>query len=242
MPYGEKGHLMSVTPERLYLMQVVERVTPRAPVVCYLVQMSDGTNVLIDTGLPETIPPGIEVVRMGSVVDQLAQIGLQPADVDVLVCTHLDVDHSGYHSAFPNAEFVIQRRHYEAAQQSPRFAMTRGEWDRPEIRWRFVEGDTELFPGFMLLATDGHCVGHQSVLLRLPQTGAVLLAIDAVREEHSFTPEAQAQVPPDDDPAAWSASVRQLIDVAQREAAALVIFGHDSAQWDNLKKLPDCYG
>jgi N-acyl homoserine lactone hydrolase len=49
-----------------------------------------------------------------------------------------------------------------------------------------VDGDTELLPGLTLLETSGHTPGHQSVLVRLPQTGPVLLAIDAVVMERFF--------------------------------------------------------
>ena len=47
-------------------------------------------------------------------------------------------------------------------------------------RIRLVDGDTELLPGLELIETSGHVPGHQSVLVRLPKTGAILLPIDAV--------------------------------------------------------------
>ena len=43
----------NVGPQWLYLMQVARLPQVNAPFVCYLVQMSDGTNVLIDSGFPE---------------------------------------------------------------------------------------------------------------------------------------------------------------------------------------------
>ncbi len=111
--------------------------------------------------------------------------------IHLLVCTHFDVDHAGNHAAFPNAELVVQKKHYEHAlpSQNPRFALTRAQWTYPGARSRFVEGDVELVPGLELIATDGHCLGHQSVLIRLPKSGPLLLAIDAVASANSFTPE-----------------------------------------------------
>ena len=47
-------------------------------------------------------------------------------------------------------------------------------------RIRLVDGDTELLPGITLIETSGHVPGHQSVLVRLSKTGAVLLTVDAV--------------------------------------------------------------
>src|SRR5712691_2723508 len=95
----------STTPQRLYLMQVATRPQANSPFVCYLVQTSDGTNILIDSGLPENVqpPPGMPMPEMGkNVLEQLAQLGLHPGDIDLLVCTHFDGDHAGHHAAFTN--------------------------------------------------------------------------------------------------------------------------------------------
>ena len=53
--------------------------------------------------------------------------------------------------------------------------------------------------------------GHQSVLVRLPKTGAVLLTIDAVPQQRSFTPEREAG-PLDMDEEMLRASTRKLLD------------------------------
>jgi N-acyl homoserine lactone hydrolase len=87
----------------------------------------------------------------------------------------------------------VQRRHYELARSGhPRYAAARAHWDDPALRYRLVDGDTELLPGLVLIETSGHAPGHQSVLVRLPQTGNVLLAIDAVVMERLFTVERRA--------------------------------------------------
>lgn len=102
-----------------------------------------------------------------------------------------------------------------------------------------IDGDTELLPGLELIATGGHTIGHQSVLVRLPHTGSVLLAIDAILDQSYFTPD-RADYPFDEDAEAARTSTIKLLDVAKREGA-LVIFGHDGAQWKTLKKLPEYY-
>jgi N-acyl homoserine lactone hydrolase len=124
----------------------------------------------------------------------------------------------------------------------PRFASARPMWDHPDLRYRLVEGDTELLPGIELIETHGHVRGHQSVLVRLPRTGPVLLTIDAVTAQSYFTPDRQPH-PLDDDQGGelGRAGARKLIDVAEREQVALVIFGHDGQQWPTLKKTPAYY-
>jgi N-acyl homoserine lactone hydrolase len=191
--------------------------------VCYLAQTSDGRNILIDSGIPDpqSLPADMpELTIYPTVVEQLALIGLQPQDIDLLICTHFDMDHAGQHAAFQHAPFVVQRSHYEVARHEPRYARTRGQWDLPNVEYRLLDGDTELLPGLELIETSGHVPGHQSVLVRLAVTGPVLLTIDAVPDQQSFTPERQAG-PRDVDVEGTRASTQKLLDLAERERVAL---------------------
>lgn len=227
--------------KRLYLLQVGSMPAYEIPIVAYLVQTNDGKNILIDSGLPEIIPADeADFVNDHTFFNQLATLGLQPSDIDLLISSHYDLDHAGNHGAFPNAEYIVQRTHHEHAPSNPRFAATRPQWDQPMERIRMVDGDTEILAGLELIETSGHVIGHQSILLRLPKTGTVLLTIDAVPFRDNFTRDAE-----DDgsnpDAKAIQASTHKLLDVVEREKVALVIFGHDNAQWSTLKKLPDYY-
>ncbi len=76
--------------------------------------------------------------------------------------------------------------------------------------------------------------------MRLPQSGPVLLAIDAVSMERQFTPERSA-TRLDEDEARMQASTRKLLDLVAREEVQLVVFGHDGEQWQSLRKAPDWY-
>src|SRR2546421_474383 len=84
---------ISATPQRLYLMQLGTATMPLATGqtlkmvhVCYLVQTSDGKNILIDSGLPAEYqpPPGMPATEQGkNVIEQLAELGLRPARPDI---------------------------------------------------------------------------------------------------------------------------------------------------------------
>ena len=243
--------MMSDTnPQKLYLLQLSTSTVPGAsrPLQmvsgCYLVEMSDGGHILIDSGLPDDValPAGMPpATSKKNVLEHLRDLNLSPDDIGMVICTHFDVDHAGFHDAFPQAEFVVQRAHYELARGGhPRFAGARAHWDHPALSYRLIDGDTELFPGFTLLETSGHAPGHQSVLVRLPQTGSVLLAIDAVMMQRLFTPDRQAW-PMDDNQEQLQASTQKLLDLVGREHVALVVFGHDGEQWQTLKKAPEYY-
>jgi N-acyl homoserine lactone hydrolase len=214
-------------------------------IACYLIQLGDGTNMLIDSGFPGDAEswPEMAITIDKDVVAQLAALGLRPDDIDTLVCSHFDPDHCGQHAAFARAEFVVQREHDELARQGDeRFATARPLWANPAVRYRLVDGDTALVPGVDLIESGGHVPGHQSVLVRLPRTGPVLLAIDAIPLDLAgFTPETRPVNAYDMDGATTHASTRKLVDLATREWVRLIVYGHDHAQWQTLKTAPAYY-
>ncbi len=242
--------LITATPQRLYLLQLETKTVPGASrtlemvLGCYLIETSDGKHILIDSGISvdETQPPGANPHAQGNnVLEQLGKLGLHPDDIDILICTHFDIDHAGYHDAFMKAELIVQRTHYELARSGhARFAAARAHWDHQALHYRLIDGDTEILPGLTLLETSGHTVGHQSVMVSLPQTGKVLLTIDAVMMQHLFTPDRRAW-PLDDNEEQLRASTRKLLNPVEYEQVALVIFGHDGQQWQTLKKAPAYY-
>lgn len=229
----------SQMPTRLYLFTAPQRRSGGTPYPVYLIQTADGANILIDSGYPEedyAEEPENHIVR------QLAQIGLAPSDIDTVICTHFDDDHAGSHDAFPDAEFVVQRTHYDWAQTAQRVASVRLHWGDPRLHYRLVDGDTELRPGITLLETSGHVPGHQSVLVRLPETGPVLLAIDAVSSGANRDAATRKMSQFDMEEAGTRASTAKLADIAEREGVSLTIYGHDAAQWADLKLAPEYYG
>ncbi len=229
------------TVKRLYLMEVGSMPEYEIPIVCYLVQTTDGQNILIDSGLPEVIPEDAQEFENGKdVIEQLASLGLQPDDIDTVISTHYDGDHAGRHASFTKAKYVVQRVHHLDADTNPRFAALRSEWDQPMERIRLVDGDTELLPGLELIETSGHVPGHQSVLVRLPKTGTVLLTVDAVPFAGGFTRgEPDEGTNPNGE--AGRASTIKLLDLVEREHIGLVIFGHDQGQWETFKQAPEFY-
>ena len=228
------------TPVRLYFLQLA-LIEDGMPIPGYLIQMSDGTNILVDTGPPRDgtyVALDNMSVQIDDVVEILKTLELTPRDIDLLVCTHFDSDHSGNHDQFPWSELIVQRAHYEAARalENERWSITRSHWDQPNLHYRFVDGDTELVPGVELIETSGHVPGHQAVLVRLPQTGPILLAIDAAAFEEDFDPEKRIEdFEGEMDPAGVQRSIHKLVELAKRESVTLVIFGHDAQQWRTLK-------
>jgi N-acyl homoserine lactone hydrolase len=240
----------ATTPKKLYLFHLSTTAIPlpsgqtlEMSSGCYLVETTDNKRILIDSGMAPDAPlsHAPPSTNEKNVLEHLAELRLRPQDIGTLICTHFDVDHAGYHDAFTNAEFIVQRQHYTlACNGHPRFAAARPHWDHPALRYRLVVGDTELLPGITLLETSGHAPGHQSVLVRLPHSGPILLAIDAVSVQRTFTVDRKAW-PNDDNEQQLRASTKKLLDLVDREQIKLVVFHHDGQQWKSLKKSPEYY-
>jgi N-acyl homoserine lactone hydrolase len=237
--------------KKLYLLQLSTTTVPlgggrtmEMSNGCYLIETKEGKHILIDSGMAADALRPARAPRSENeknVIEHLAELGLRPDDIEMLISTHFDVDHAGYHDAFLDAECIVQREHYGLARGGhPRFADARAHWDHPGLPYRLIDGDAEVMPGLTLLETSGHARGHQSVLVRLPQTGPVLLAIDAVMMQWLFTMERRAW-PMDDNEAQLLTSTKKLLKLAERERVAMVVFGHDGEQWKSLKKAPDYY-
>lgn len=154
-------------------------------------------------------------VTIFDVTEILATLGLTPREIDLVVCTHVDADHSGNHDRFPCSELIVQRHQYDVARAmiNTRWSITRPHRDHPALRYRLLDGDIELVPGMLLIETSGHVPGHQAVLVRLPKGGSVLLAIDAAACAEDFAGEM--------DPAGFRQSIHKRIDLVRREQDAL---------------------
>ena len=98
------------------------------PVHAYLIELADGRNVLVDTGMSAIriadphygFDPDFASILtpvMGPedrLEAQLAGIGLQPEDISSVISTHLHFDHAGNNGLFGHVPIYVQRAHYEA--------------------------------------------------------------------------------------------------------------------------------
>jgi len=103
-----------------------------------------------------------------------------------------------------------------------------------------IEGDRDVFGdgSVVLIATPGHTPGHQSLLVKLPKTGAVLLTGDAVHFKDNWE---NRRVPGGNtDKDQTIASMQRIADFLSKEQAKLWI-NHDKVQSDQLKRSPEFY-
>ena len=99
-----------------------------------------------------------------SVADALAELDMSPADIGLVINTHLHFDHCGQNSVFRHAPVYVQRAELSRAQRESRELY---DWfGFMNARFELLDGDTEVLPGLEVITTPGHTAGHQCVLVR----------------------------------------------------------------------------
>ena len=180
-------------------------------------------------------------------IDQLNSIGVNPAGIRYVLHSHLHLDHSGGVGRFPNATHLVQQKEYDYAFNPDWFskpAYIRKDFDKPGINWKFLRDKNDDFydlygdGSIIVIFTPGHAPGHQSFLVNLPNSGYVLLTIDAAYTMDHWN---NLTLPG----LVCSAvdvvdSVKKLKKIA-KDKNATVVTGHDPHAWEEFKKAPMFY-
>jgi N-acyl homoserine lactone hydrolase len=225
------------------------------PVPFYLLRHPEGT-VVVDGGNPLAVAQDARR-HWGGLADvfevhmseaqhcssQLQQLGVGPGDVTHVVQTHLHIDHTGALGHFPEAAVVVHSRELEAARAAGdpmASGYVRADYDRPELHWKTVEGDTDLFADGVvrLLETPGHAAGHMSLLIELPDTGPVLLTADACDNRAQWDGSDHVRALHSREQAA--SSLERLHRLAD-DTGALLVFGHVARNCAERKRAPASY-
>jgi len=217
----------------------------------FLVQTDRGENVAIDAGFPpkyaadairaareDRIDAFGEVLALSPAnlpVAQLSLAGVREEEVGLFILSHTHIDHVGGLDLFPRAPLVLAAA--ERALPKPLYWGGVQPLAWPDREYRLVHADIGIGPGFEILFTPGHAPGQLAFLLDLPQTGALLLASDAISRPSEIA-EGFSGAP---DPALARLHADRLMQLA-RERNAFVIYGHSPEQWPLLRKAPDFYG
>ena len=124
----------------------------------------------------------------GDVIDkQLEKVGFSAGDVKIVITSHSHLDHIGNIEMFPDAIHVIQKKELYQAWWPEKFqrggAHVVADYDDArDFTYFELNGDYDLFGdgSVVIISTPGHTLGHQSVKVRMNDTGTVILTQDAV--------------------------------------------------------------
>jgi glyoxylase-like metal-dependent hydrolase (beta-lactamase superfamily II) len=148
---------------------------------CLLVQAGD-RRILIDTGFG----PLPDRPLVGHLAASLAEVGLTPADIDVVVVSHPHGDHIGGATtgagadarlAYPDARYWLGQADWDHFSQ-PDVLAQRGLADKllplhRAERLDLADGEHEIAPGVRLLPLPGHTPGHMGVAFTSGQEMAI---------------------------------------------------------------------
>ena len=204
------GAMFGVVPRPLWEKRAPPDARHRIPLGlrCLLIEHPDGP-VLVDTGVGDKEDPkfhdiyGIENAGDPGptlLEDALAEAGVAPAEIRLVINTHLHFDHAGGNTrianldtpildsaefgadlTFPNATYVVQRGELEFARHTnerTRASYLPKNFEPVSVanRWRLFNGDGEVVPGISLRLTPGHVPHHQCVVIRDRGETAIFLA------------------------------------------------------------------
>jgi glyoxylase-like metal-dependent hydrolase (beta-lactamase superfamily II) len=220
----------------------------------YLVVHPEGT-LLWDTGIDDEIAPlpeGKPIVDSvtfrvpRTLRSQLADVGVAPSEVDFLGLSHLHVDHVGNVGLFPAASVLLQRAEFEAGYGpdakeliEPLAPDSYAALNRDRIE--IVDGDHDLFGDgtVVLRSLPGHTPGHQGLLVRLPDTGPILLAGDIAYSARDYADDAVREGNFDLEKSRRSIETAKRIE---RELRATVWLHHDRDAQRAVHTAPQHYG
>jgi len=223
---------------------------------CWLIQ--HGSQWLLwDTGVPETalndprgwstLPKLIVYHLDRSLTDQLAEIGLKPADIGLVAVSHTHGDHIGNVGLFTNATIVMQQAEYRWI-HSPNgpndnvnqlMALARRLLGAPK-NLQLIDGDTDIFGdgSVTLVSTPGHTPGHQSLLVHLRRAGFIMLSGDVAHLAENFRRDIVPSLNTNQaESIASMEKVRRLIATYN----AMFFINHDKNQTRGLELLPAFY-
>src|ERR1019366_6540795 len=140
-------------------------------------------------------------------------------------------DHIGNITMFPQSIVLVQKAEYD--------------WPTPfgqKLRAiaspvNKLEGDHDVFGdgSVTIISTPGHTPGHQSLLVKRPKTGALVLAGDAAHFMSNWENRRVPSINTDKDKTV--PSMQRIADLLAKENAQIWI-NHDKAQRDTLTMAP----
>jgi N-acyl homoserine lactone hydrolase len=222
-------------------------------VPCYLIERGIGDEsqrLLFDAGLPMALAgqgilepePGMRVRYDRPLEDQLEILGLDPSHIDFVAFSHLHFDHVGSATLFTDSTLLIQRTEYEAGFNDPDprlfdVSLYGALRNSPRI---LLDGDHDVFGDgrVRLISAPGHTPGHQVLLVRLEETGPLLLSGDLYHFRES---RALRRVPVFNTDADQTRAAMDRVEALLEEEGAKLWIQHDMALAETLRKAPEYY-
>jgi N-acyl homoserine lactone hydrolase len=208
---------------------------------CYLIK--HGNDYLVwDAGNPAATPDKpLPTSPAATLVEQLAQLHLTPAQITYVAISHYHGDHVGQVASFPQATLLIGKGDWDAltdpkpnpAANPANFAhwISGGGKVEPQSGDKDVFGDGSV----IMLSTPGHTPGHHSLLVKLKETGNVLISGDLAHFRENYDGNG---VPTFNTSRAETLASLDRFKKLAANLKATVIIQHDARDIDKLPAFP----
>jgi N-acyl homoserine lactone hydrolase len=164
-------------------------------------------------------------------VSQLESLGVKPDDITYVSVSHTHGDHVGNLKMFTKSKILMQKLEHESATPKPL---------NDDQNVEIFSGDRDVFGdgSVTIISTPGHTPGHQSLLVKLPKTGALILTGDLVHFQcmwdHKIVPSFNFNKEQS------LASIERVIKLVAEHKAQLWI-GHDKDITARINRAPKFY-
>ena len=159
------------------------------PIYCWYLEGGD-KKVLVDTGEMRPVISEAREAAIGGPIRTFAaaleRFGLTPADIDVVVHTHLHNDHCENDSLCENALFYVHEKELAHARAPHPLDYRYNEEFLLEVEANSqiepVNSDREILPGIRVVHTPAHTEGGMSILINTPDGTAMITGFCVIHE------------------------------------------------------------
>jgi N-acyl homoserine lactone hydrolase len=217
---------------------------------CYLIKHGNDW-MLWDSGHADRIaamPNGLPNPRGTStamlkkpLVESLREIGVTPADIRHFAMSHSHGDHAGNANLFAASTIYMQGAEHDAVfgPEPQKYSFSPANFEKlGNTKFVRLVGDHDVFSdgSVVIKATPGHTPGHQSLFVRLPKAGPLLLSGDAV---HLKTNWEAKRVPTINYNVEQSTRSMNEMDAFIKATGAKLWINHDPDQSATIPKSPN---
>jgi N-acyl homoserine lactone hydrolase len=150
-----------------------------------------GQKILVDAGgsMEALLKRGLPAEGIALPAEALKKVGVSPVDIDLVICTHLHIDHNALGHSYKRARFIVQKKELEAALnphpiEAPIFPPREYFAD---LDYEVINGDSRVIDGIQILFTPGHTSGGQSVMIDTEKGRVVISGLCTTR--NNFWPQ-----------------------------------------------------
>ena len=230
----------------------------RTSVNCYLIYAA-GRLALVETGSGDYLLP-----TAGKLHENLKAAGVNPADIDTVILTHMHPDHSAGltnpktgEKLFPNAELVVHEnepKHWQddaamnAAPQRAQdlyFRCAREQMAPYHNRMKTWTTATDVFPGIRSMPLHGHTPGHSGYMVSSGKD-SLLIWGDIIHVPEVQIPRPEVTMAFDTDPHRAAATRTRTFDMVTNDRQLIAGmhvhfpgFAHMARSGDGYTMLPE---